>query len=94
MTPRYASPEQLLGDEVTIASDVYQLGLRALPRCPLGEALNPEQTPSDAIQRAAGRHPGIDTRAASPALAPGAGAGYRADASGLRQRTATAIPTH
>ena len=55
MTPRYASPEQLLGDEVTIGSDIYQLGLLYCEML-TGEALNPDQTLSDAIQRAAGRH--------------------------------------
>lgn len=55
MTPRYASPEQLLGDEVTIGSDIYQLGLLYCEML-TGEALHPDQTVSDAIQRAAGRH--------------------------------------
>ena len=55
MTPRYASPEQLLGDEVTIGSDIYQLGLLFCEML-TGEAPNPDQTLSEAIQRAAGGH--------------------------------------
>ncbi|WP_405242067.1 protein kinase domain-containing protein [Lentisalinibacter salinarum] len=55
MTPRCASPEQLLGDEVTIGSDIYQLGLLFCEML-TGEALNPDQTLSDAIQRAASKH--------------------------------------
>jgi len=50
MTPRYASPEQLLGKPISIASDIYQLGL--LMSEVLGGGLPTEgETLTDAIQR-------------------------------------------
>lgn len=52
MTPRYASPEQLLGGDITIGSDIYQLGLLGL--AVLGEELPfPDSSLEDAIRRAA-----------------------------------------
>ena len=52
MTPRYASPEQLLGADITIGSDIYQLGLLGL--AVLGEELPfPDSSLEDAIRRAA-----------------------------------------
>jgi len=52
MTPRYASPEQLLGQPVAIASDVYQLGL--LMSEVLGGCLpTAGETLTEAIQRSA-----------------------------------------
>jgi len=56
MTPRYASPEQLLGKPISIASDVYQLGL--LLAEVLGGSLPTEgETLTDAIQRSAAGRP-------------------------------------
>lgn len=52
LTPRYASPEQLLGHSITVASDIAQLGL-LIYEVLTGEALNPSETLADAIQRAA-----------------------------------------
>ncbi|MEM6574076.1 MAG: serine/threonine-protein kinase [Pseudomonadota bacterium] len=52
MTPRWASPEQLLEQPITVGSDVYQLGL-LLARLLLGEPVVEERSISDAIQRAA-----------------------------------------
>lgn len=52
MTPRYASPEQLLGQPVTVASDIAQLGL-LIYEVLTGEPLNPSETLASAIQRAA-----------------------------------------
>ena len=76
MTPRYASPEQVRGEAVTIATDVYSLGvalyeLLAGTRPFQGETLTPielEQrileTPPEKPSRAAGRdHSRVDTRA-------------------------------
>lgn len=55
LTPRYASPEQLLGQTITIASDIYQLGLLILEVL-TGEAVNSTETPAEALQRtSAGR---------------------------------------
>ncbi|MEM1263506.1 MAG: serine/threonine-protein kinase [Pseudomonadota bacterium] len=52
MTPQYASPEQLLGQPIGIASDVYQLGL--LITKVLGGSLPTDgETLTDAIQRSA-----------------------------------------
>ncbi len=56
MTPRYASPEQLLGKPISISSDVYQLGL--LMAEVLGGSLPTEgETLTDAIQRSADDRP-------------------------------------
>ena len=52
MTPRYASPEQLLGQPVQVASDIYQLGL-LIYEVVAGEPLDQGTTLSDAIQAAA-----------------------------------------
>ncbi len=52
MTPRYASPEQLLGQPISVASDIAQLGVLVY-ECLSGKALNPDETITDAIQRAA-----------------------------------------
>ncbi len=52
LTPRWASPEQLLEQPITVGSDVYQLGL-LLARLVLGEPVVEDRSISDAIQRAA-----------------------------------------
>ena len=52
LTPGYASPEQLLGMEVTAASDVYQLGL-LLAQLLTGNSAAAETTLEEAINRAA-----------------------------------------
>jgi len=51
LTPRYASPEQLLGQPVTIASDVFQLG-HLLYQILLGRPLMRDDTLAEAIARA------------------------------------------
>ena len=56
MTPRYASPEQLLMQPITIASDVYQLGLLMF-RVLTGEHANGDETLAAAIRRAADQRP-------------------------------------
>ena len=56
MTPRYASPEQLLGELVTVTSDIYQLGL-LLAEVLLDKPLIEDDTLTSAIERAAGRVP-------------------------------------
>ncbi len=53
LTPRYASPEQLLGQPVSVASDIYQLGL-LISELISGEPVDRGETLSDAIQAAAG----------------------------------------
>lgn len=52
MTPNFASPEQLLGKPITIASDVYQMGLLAYAVMTGSETLIQDQTIGDAIERA------------------------------------------
>ena len=52
LTPRYASPEQLLGQPITVASDIAQLGL-LIYEVLSGEPLNSSETLAGAIQRAA-----------------------------------------
>lgn len=54
MTPRYASPEQLLGDAATVTSDIYQLGL-LLAEVLLEKPLIDDETLTAAIERAAGK---------------------------------------
>jgi eukaryotic-like serine/threonine-protein kinase len=54
MTPRYASPEQLLGKEITVGSDIYQLGFLLLELL-TGESQKLYDNLSDAITRAANR---------------------------------------
>jgi serine/threonine-protein kinase len=64
MTPQYASPEQLLGADITTGSDIYQLGILALVVL-AGEAPLQDTTLQDAIRRAAaGQDAPISARAA------------------------------
>ena len=62
LTPRYASPEQLLGQPVTISSDIAQIGLllyEVLTGSPLAES----ETLEGAIRRTAENRPlSLDTR--------------------------------
>jgi serine/threonine-protein kinase len=56
LTPRYASPEQLLGRQITTASDIYQIGLLG---CELltGELPTTAANTEEAVQRAAEQRP-------------------------------------
>jgi eukaryotic-like serine/threonine-protein kinase len=56
MTPQYASPEQLLGQPISIATDIYQLGL-LFAKVLGGDLPTQGETLTDAIQRAAERRP-------------------------------------
>ncbi|MEN0044095.1 MAG: serine/threonine-protein kinase [Pseudomonadota bacterium] len=56
LTPRYASPEQLLSQPITTASDIYQLGVLAAEVL-TGRPPGHEETLTDAIQRAADSRP-------------------------------------
>ena len=56
MTPRYASPELLLGGAITVTSDIYQLGL-LLAEILLGNPLIEDDSLTAAIERAAGKIP-------------------------------------
>jgi serine/threonine-protein kinase len=63
MTPQYASPEQLLGADITTGSDIYQLGILALAVL-AGESPLESVTLQDAIRRAAtGQDAPISARA-------------------------------
>jgi len=65
MTPQYASPEQLLGADITTGSDIYQLGILALVVL-AGESPLESVTLQDAIRRAAtGQDAPISARAAN-----------------------------
>jgi len=56
MTPAYASPEQLLGQPVTVASDIYQLGALIFETL-TGTPMTPDVVLAEAIQRAAQGQP-------------------------------------
>jgi len=51
MTPRYASPEQLMNEPISVASDIYQLGLLFLSLFEQRSDL-PEETRASATERA------------------------------------------
>jgi serine/threonine-protein kinase len=56
MTPRYASPEQLLNEPVSVASDVYQFGLLFLDLFEQRPGVS-EETPASAAERAVRKLP-------------------------------------
>jgi len=56
MTPRYASPEQLLNEPVSVASDIYQFGLLFLDLFEPRPGLE-EETPASATARAVRKVP-------------------------------------
>lgn len=56
LSPRYASPEQLLGREITIASDIYQIGLLMVELLS-GSPARSETNLSDEIMRAVEQRP-------------------------------------
>ncbi len=60
MTPRYASPEQLLGRHVTVSSDIYQLGL-LLAEVLLDRPFFEDDKLTAAIERAASGSPALLT---------------------------------
>jgi len=56
LSPRFASPEQLLGRPITTASDIYQLGA-LLGEFLVGRPVQPEDSLEEAIARAASSRP-------------------------------------
>ena len=58
MTPRYASPEQLLGRDVTVSSDIYQLGL-LMAEVVLDRPFFGDDKLTAAIERAASGSPAL-----------------------------------
>ena len=71
LTPQYASPEQLAGGSITIASDIYQLGLLAHEilsgAVPPLAAERVAGLPPMALAAAQGGHAVAEARAATPA---------------------------
>ncbi len=69
LTVGAASPEQLLGKPITVASDIYQVGL-LLHRLLLGEPALPDRTLAEAVANAAEERPFLLSHKASRELAP------------------------
>ena len=77
LTPEYASPEQLRGDRITTASDVYQLGLLLRELLtgvrPVGSETQPGEPPLRASRlapRAVASSPSAETRAHARSATP------------------------
>lgn len=54
LTPRYASPEQLRGERVTVASDIYALGVLTYELLAGASPFGPDPTIADGLARASG----------------------------------------
>lgn len=76
LTPEYAAPEQLRGDDVGIAADIYSLGViayelisgvlpRSIDRCDLGAARHTHDAPPQALTQAITRGDGASRRLAA-----------------------------